>query len=205
MPADSGSDSIVSSIIRLAHGVGPQTVAEGVETSSSWPRSTSCAVYIAQGYFWARPLTSADFTDWYRSGRITPAPPAGRDRAGEESVLPNVVIADDIETYRVLLRTVLEDQANVVGGAGDVRTAIDLARIHQPSLVLLDLSMPGDYGLDAIPRILEAARRRSRPLQCRRDGKCRRALALGALRYIEKGGSPFDVIEVCRSPQATDR
>jgi diguanylate cyclase (GGDEF)-like protein/PAS domain S-box-containing protein len=201
MPADSGSNAIVSGIIRLAHGLGLQTVAEGVETSEQLAALHELGCDIAQGYFWARPLASEDFLEWYQSARTTPAPPADRGRVAEESVLPTVVIADDLEAYRLLLRTVLEGEANVVAEAGDARTAVELARTHQPSLVLLDLSMPGGSGFDAIPRILEAAPSTRVVVISGLDATASAgaALALGASRYIEKGGSPADVLEVCRS------
>ena len=43
------------------------------------------------------------------------------------------------------------------GQAGDGEEAVGLARRLQPELVLLDLSMPGLNGLDALPRLREAA------------------------------------------------
>jgi two-component system nitrate/nitrite response regulator NarL len=45
----------------------------------------------------------------------------------------------------------------VVGQASDGLEAIDLARELQPDLVLLDLSMPGMGGLDALPRLRNEA------------------------------------------------
>jgi DNA-binding NarL/FixJ family response regulator len=44
-----------------------------------------------------------------------------------------------------------------VGQAADGAEAVELARRLRPQLVLLDLSMPGVGGLEALPRIREAA------------------------------------------------
>jgi DNA-binding NarL/FixJ family response regulator len=44
-----------------------------------------------------------------------------------------------------------------VGEAGDGKEAIELARRLRPEIVLLDLSMPGLGGLEALPRLREAA------------------------------------------------
>src|SRR5204862_3623860 len=46
---------------------------------------------------------------------------------------------------------------SVVGEAADGEAAIEQARQLGPDLVLLDLSMPGMSGLDALPRLREAA------------------------------------------------
>ena len=45
----------------------------------------------------------------------------------------------------------------VVAEAADGATAVELARRHQPDLVVLDLVMPGQGGLDALPAIRAGA------------------------------------------------
>ena len=45
----------------------------------------------------------------------------------------------------------------VVAEAADGRSGVELARRHQPDLVVLDLVMPGQSGLDAFPGIRVAA------------------------------------------------
>jgi PAS domain S-box-containing protein len=47
----------------------------------------------------------------------------------------------------------------VVGEGGSGADAIDLAARHQPDVLLLDLSMPGMGGLEALPKVLAAAAR----------------------------------------------
>ena len=95
---------------------------------------------------------------------------------------PRIVIADDHEPTRVLLRTLIElEGMQVVGEAEDGREAVALVLEHDPDLVLLDVNMPGLDGLGAAevirasrPRIqlllhtgepLEAARGRATALQ----------------------------------------
>ena len=69
-----------------------------------------------------------------------------------------VLIADDTPEIRNLLRMnfELEQDFLVVGEADNGLTAIELARDHQPDLVLLDLAMPVMDGLQALPEITEA-------------------------------------------------
>jgi two-component system, response regulator PdtaR len=61
-----------------------------------------------------------------------------------------VVIADDHEPTRVLLRTLIElEGMQVVGEAVDGNQAVALALQHEPDVVLLDINMPGLDGLGA--------------------------------------------------------
>jgi DNA-binding NarL/FixJ family response regulator len=70
----------------------------------------------------------------------------------------SVLIVDDHPLTRDALSVLLGAHGfSVVGAAAGGEEAIDLARRLQPTLVLLDLSMPGVSGLDALPRIRAAA------------------------------------------------
>jgi DNA-binding NarL/FixJ family response regulator len=69
-----------------------------------------------------------------------------------------ILIVDDHPLTRDALSGLLAQQGfDVVGTASDGAEAIRAAGELQPELVLLDLSMPGLAGLDALPRIREAA------------------------------------------------
>jgi diguanylate cyclase (GGDEF)-like protein/PAS domain S-box-containing protein len=65
---DMGSDqrdaSIVRSAIDLAHGLGLEVIAEGVETQQSYDRLTELGCDFAQGFFLARPMPGPELTDW---------------------------------------------------------------------------------------------------------------------------------------------
>lgn len=70
----------------------------------------------------------------------------------------SVLIVDDHPLTRDALSALLGAHGfSVVGEAAGGEEAIDLARRLQPTLVLLDLSMPDVSGLDALPRIRAAA------------------------------------------------
>jgi DNA-binding NarL/FixJ family response regulator len=68
------------------------------------------------------------------------------------------LVVDDHPLTRAALVGLLEQHRfSVVAEAGDGEEAIDRARELQPDIVLLDLSMPGMGGLEALPRVRAAA------------------------------------------------
>jgi two-component system nitrate/nitrite response regulator NarL len=69
-----------------------------------------------------------------------------------------ILIVDDHPLTREALAGLLGQHGfEVVGSASDGTEAIEATGRLQPRLVLLDLSMPGLTGLEALPRIREAA------------------------------------------------
>ena len=66
-----------------------------------------------------------------------------------------VGIVDDHAIVRVGLRNFLAEQVDVrvVGEAANGREAIDLARTTEMDVMLMDLSMPGQSGIDALAMI----------------------------------------------------
>jgi DNA-binding NarL/FixJ family response regulator len=69
----------------------------------------------------------------------------------------SVYLVDDIPELRELIRYGMEEDPGfeVVGEAGDGRSAIEGIAKTRPAAVLLDLSMPDMDGLQAIPQIRE--------------------------------------------------
>ena len=63
---DGDDASIVRSIIDLAHGLGLQAVAEGVETAEVWDQLVGLGCDTAQGWFVSRPMPSLAATEWLR-------------------------------------------------------------------------------------------------------------------------------------------
>ena len=66
-----------------------------------------------------------------------------------------VLIVDDAEFMRVMLRDILEDMNLVVAGeAADGQEAVQQYAKLDPDLVLLDITMPNTDGLEALSQIL---------------------------------------------------
>jgi DNA-binding NarL/FixJ family response regulator len=68
------------------------------------------------------------------------------------------LVVDDHPLTRAALVGLLEQHAfPVAGEAADGEEAVERARELQPDLVLLDLTMPGGGGLEALPKVRAAA------------------------------------------------
>ena len=74
--------------------------------------------------------------------------------------MATVLIVDDAELFRAALRAAFTQEGfDVVAVAGDAMSGIDLAREHEPDLVMLDLLMPGMSGLEVVGAIVKASPR----------------------------------------------
>ena len=115
-------------------------------------------------------------------------------------VQPRILIVDDAEDIRMLLRLKLANQGSydVVGEAVDGLDAVDRARELRPDLVLLDMAMPRMDGLQALPLIREAVPHvRVIVLSGFNQATLEEeAMAAGADRYVVKGGSMRDLLDV---------
>ena len=67
------------------------------------------------------------------------------------------VVVDDHAVVRSGIKLLLdrEDDIEVVGEAGNAKDAIFRARALQPDVILLDVVMPGESGIDVLPALLK--------------------------------------------------
>jgi diguanylate cyclase (GGDEF)-like protein len=64
MMTDAATATIVSSVITLAHRLGMDVVAEGIETTEQAELLRSFDCTLAQGYYFSRPLAAQDLARW---------------------------------------------------------------------------------------------------------------------------------------------
>ena len=167
---------IVGFVVQLAHALDLRTVAEGVETAAQLKVLQELGCDLIQGYYWSQPVPAAQITEIVERGgvlqgvdfvELTEFPVTGGDivSAAEPSTMRTspgrhrVLLVDDSPGQRNLTRVALEDTGRytVISEADCADDAIQRAREYRPDLVVLDLSMPGRTGLEAIPEILAAA------------------------------------------------
>jgi DNA-binding NarL/FixJ family response regulator len=116
------------------------------------------------------------------------------------------MIADDHPLVRSGLRALLEREGEfqVIAEAADGYEAIDLAVLHKPDVILLDVGMPRLSGPDAAQSIsqkLPAARIVMLSMHSD-EGYVLRALKAGARGYLLKASPEADVIAAIRAVAA---
>ena len=110
----------------------------------------------------------------------------------------STLLADDVSELRKLLRQVLEwsERFDVVAEAENGLEAVELAELHKPDLVLLDISMPVLDGMGALPRLTEVSPDTKIVILSGFEAGPLKgpALAGGASAFIEKGVAPSELI-----------
>ncbi len=118
----------------------------------------------------------------------------------------SVLIADDHALVRSGLRALLEREGEfqVIAEATDGFEAIDLAVLHKPDVVLLDVGMPRLNGSDAAQSISQKVpAARIVMLSMHSDeGYVLRALKAGARGYLLKASPEADVLAAIRAVSA---
>jgi DNA-binding NarL/FixJ family response regulator len=113
-----------------------------------------------------------------------------------------VLIVDDHAVVRSGLSLVVgaEKDLEVVGEAGSARDAIFEARTLKPDVILLDVVMPDQSGLDILPTLLhEQPQARVLVLSMQDDPQyVRRAFAEGASGYVLKEAADTEVVAAIR-------
>jgi len=113
-----------------------------------------------------------------------------------------LVLADDHAVVRKGLRLLLDGEPGlqVVAEAGTVPDAERLTRAHRPSVLVLDLNMPGGSSLEAIERLRESAPQTAIVVLTMQDDPAfaRRALRSGARGFVLKEAADDELLEAIR-------
>ena len=112
-----------------------------------------------------------------------------------------VLIVDDHPLTRGALASLLaSNDFDVVGQAAGGAEAIELAARLQPDLIVLDLTMPDMDGLDALPRLREAAPQAEVVVltASEDDGNLLAAIRGGAAGYLLKSEPPERIVGFLR-------
>jgi len=115
-----------------------------------------------------------------------------------------VLIADDHPVVRTGLRFVIEktakDDIEIVAEAGDGLEAIALAEQYLPDLVVMDITMPGMNGIEAIRRLRTSLPETKAIVLSLHDRSVfvKEALAAGARGYLVKETAMQDIVTAIR-------
>ena len=119
-----------------------------------------------------------------------------------------VLIVDDHAVLRSGLHLLLDAHSDieVVGEAGDVKEAVFETRDKQPDVVLMDVVMPGQTGIEGVPLVLkEAPEAKVLVLSMQDDPRyVHEAFAAGAAGYILKEAVDAEVVGAIQRVAAGD-
>ncbi len=110
-----------------------------------------------------------------------------------------ILIADDEDSLRLLIRTTLESPEFTLLEASDGKTALEMARREVPDLIVLDWMMPGRNGIEvakelrADPRTAGIAILMLTAMGQEQDRK--QGLAAGVQAFLVKPFSPLELLE----------
>jgi two-component system response regulator NreC len=113
-----------------------------------------------------------------------------------------IVLADDHAVVRSALRLLLEAEADfeVAAEAGDSETATRYVLGHKPDVLVLDLNMPGESGLSAIPK-LRSQSPNTQIVVLTMQGEtafAREAMQAGARAYVLKDAAESELVQAVR-------
>jgi CheY-like chemotaxis protein len=202
---NSADASIVKAVIELAHALGLEALAEGVETPAQLAVLHQMGCNLGQGFLWSKAVPASELLDLAQGSGPRHVPPNLRQpnhlllTDGQPLGLPpdessrpprRVLIVDDSPVERSLIRAALTAYGSfeIVAEASNADEGIHLAGKHAPDAVLLDLSMPGMGGLEALPAIRAASPGTEVVVLSGfvSDGVTRAAVAAGASSCLDK-------------------
>jgi two-component system response regulator NreC len=123
--------------------------------------------------------------------------------------LIRVVIVDDHAVVRSGLKLLLDGQEDleVVGEAGDARTAVFEVRANKPDVILMDVVMPTGSGIEATPEVLKEAPDAKVLILSMQDDPAyvREAFGAGASGYVLKEAADAELVAAVREVAAGQR
>lgn len=119
-----------------------------------------------------------------------------------------VYLLDDQAILRAGFRSLLDETPGieVVGDSGEARAAVEDIEEIRPDVVLLDITMPGLSGIDAIPMIRKVSPRTRIVMLTHHEGQTfvDQSLKAGADGYLSKDSDPEEMALAIRAVQRGD-
>ncbi len=195
--------NILSFVLSLSKWLQFPTVAEGVETEEEYQLLKSMGCTMVQGYYFAKPIPAKDFDAYLL------AHPQNNDSTAEKSSMPyadestasidnsqkpHILVAEDIESNRELMKELLIPYYHVATAANG-KEACDYINEHSKELscILLDLLMPVMDGFQVLEMMQTNGLIHEIPIIITTEtgsGNEVRALHLGADSFVAKPYQP---------------
>ena len=108
---------------------------------------------------------------------------------------PDLLIVDDSDFQRTMIRQAVGDEFNVVGGAKNGVEAVELYDQHRPDAITMDIMMPEMDGVEATDRIKSGDNPPTIVMVTSVDqnSKMKQAVKAGADGYVTKPFEPEDI------------
>ena len=115
----------------------------------------------------------------------------------------NILLVDDHSVVRMGFKMLIENESDmaVISEAESGEQGITAFKEHKPNVIIMDITMPGMGGLDAIERIIAFDKKaKILVLSAHEDSvHPKRALSAGALGYLTKRSAAEELIKAIRS------
>jgi diguanylate cyclase (GGDEF)-like protein/PAS domain S-box-containing protein len=148
---DNADDAaIATTIIRMAHSLKLEVIAEGVETSAQLSFLLRQGCDQIQGYLVSRPLPAAALEDLLRAG----CPLSEGSRAADAARTTLLVVGADLAAVSAVV-SVIEPDAYRVFTAGSADEGLDVLARHHVHVVLCDDGVPAVDGAEFFHQVKE--------------------------------------------------
>lgn len=161
------SHNILGTIINLAKWMNALVICEGVETEKQLEYLRKLNCNFVQGYYYCKPIPEDEFEQKLMNDGFNPiydmdaylANVAARVKAseGEEVQKPLILIVDDLELNRAVIKEFIQDKYRVVEAPnGQVAWECIMSHRGDVSAVISDIYMPVMGGFDLLDKIRES-------------------------------------------------
>ncbi|MCM1981761.1 EAL domain-containing protein [Lyngbya confervoides] len=151
---DPEADTLIESIILLAQGINLEVIAEGIETPKQLARLKALGAGYGKGFLFSKPRPYSEVLAQVLV-ESTPVPyvSEAKPKAQQNEDAPLILVIDDERGMRRLLRLAIAKEGYRMIEAETGAAGLELYRVHQPDLILLDGMMEDLDGFECCRRI----------------------------------------------------
>ena len=152
--AKPASQSILSYVINMSHGVGLSVVAEGIESKEQMDRMRELGCDYMQGYYFAKPMPAEEYEILLKE-QSTRFMPSVLLAPRKENNMRTLLVIDEDESYREKVREMFEEQFRILE-AVDADGAISRIKEQEEdmvSVIILSMTLRDDQATVFLKKI----------------------------------------------------